>query len=212
MMIGIKVKVNDMHEDKEMINGSYEVVSSMWLGGKRMILAVSSEKNEPHPYLKCIYTENELFGRYESAIASDSYPEVIKLYADDIKAEAVILEANKRAMGEAAIRCFEPSEVRQIHYTDNLIGKTVVIDKKYLPYVDKDRGHQLFYVVGGSGAYPNSRGEACFSYNLYSGEKDRIERYEIIGYMNEDELPDFARKTLEDVKKRHKEEKNREER
>ena len=68
-----------MREEKEIICEHYEVVSSMWIGGKRMILAVSTKKSEPHPYLKCIYTENELFGRYESAIASDSYPEAVKL-------------------------------------------------------------------------------------------------------------------------------------
>ena len=81
-----------MGEDKEIIHDHYEVVSSMRIGSKHMILAVSTEKDEPHPYLKCIYTENELFGRYDSAIASDSYTEIIKLYADDIKAEAIELE------------------------------------------------------------------------------------------------------------------------
>ena len=63
-----------MREEKEIVCEHYEVVSSLWIGGKRMILAVSTKESEPHPYLKCIYTENELFGRYESAIASDSYP------------------------------------------------------------------------------------------------------------------------------------------
>ena len=89
-----------MSEEKEIINEHYEVVSSMNIGGKRMILAVSNDKEEQYPYLKCIYTENELFGTYESVIASDSYPEAIKMYADDIKAEAVQLELNQRARSE----------------------------------------------------------------------------------------------------------------
>ena len=53
-----------MSKEREIICEHYEVVSSLWIGGKRMILAVSTNKSEPHPYLKCIYTENELFGRY----------------------------------------------------------------------------------------------------------------------------------------------------
>ena len=198
-----------MSEEKEIINEHYEVVSSMNIGGKRMILAVSNDKEEQYPYLKCIYTENELFGTYESVIASDSYPEAIKLYADDIKAEAVQLELNQRAMGDAALPCYKPDEVRPVYFTDNIIGKVVAIEEKYLSNGYKDRGHQLYYVVGGSGAYPNSRGQACFSYDLYNGKKERIERYEVMGYMREDELPEFAKKTLETVKERVRKEKDK---
>lgn len=198
-----------MSEEKEIINEHYEVVSSMNIGGKRMILAVSNDKEEQYPYLKCIYTENELFGMYESVIASDSYPEAIKLYADDIKAEAVQLELNQRAMGDAALPCYKPDEVRPVYFTDNIIGKVVAVEEKYLSNGYKDRGHQLYYVVGGSGAYPNSRGQACFSYDLYNGKKERIERYEVMGYMREDELPEFAKKTLETVKERVRKEKDK---
>ena len=198
-----------MSEEKEIINEHYEVVSSMNIGGKRMILAVSNDKEEQYPYLKCIYTENELFGTYESVIASDSYPEAIKLYADDIKAEAVQLELNQRAMGDAALPCYKPDEVRPVYFTDNIIGKVVAVEEKYLSNGYKDRGHQLYYVVGGSGAYPNSRGQACFSYDLYNGKKERIERYEVMGYMREDELPEFAKKTLETVNERVRKEKDK---
>ena len=198
-----------MSEEKEIINEHYEVVSSMNIGGKRMILAVSNDKEEQYPYLKCIYTENELFGTYESVIASDSYPEAIKLYADDIKAEAVQLELNQRAMGDAALPCYKPDEVRPVYFTDNIIGKVVAVEEKYLSDGYKDRGHQLYYVVGGSGAYPDSRGQACFSYDLYNGKKERIERYEVMGYMREDELPEFAKKTLETVKERVRKEKDK---
>lgn len=184
----------------------------MEIGGKRMILAISNDKDEPYPYLKCIYTENELFRTYESVIASDSYPEAIKLYADDIRAEAVQLELNQRAMGDAALPCYQESEVRPVYSTDNIIGKVVAVEAKYLSAGYKDRGHQLYYVVGGFGAYPNSRGQACFSYNLYDGKKARIERYEVMGYMREEELPEFAKKTLEAVKCKIKQEKGREER
>ena len=198
-----------MSEEKEIINEHYEVVSSMNIGGKRMILAVSNDKEEQYPYLKCIYTENELFGTYESVIASDSYPEAIKLYADDIKAEAVQLELNQRAMGDAALPCYKPDEVRPVYFTDNIIGKVVAVEEKYLSNGYKDRGHQLYYVVGGSGAYPNSRGQACFSYDLYNGKKERIERYEVMGYMREDELPEFAKKALDTVKERGRKEKDK---
>ena len=64
-------------------------------------------------------------------------------------------------------------------------------------------------MAGGSGAYPNSRGQACFSFNLYTGKKERIERYEVMGYMKEEELPKFANKTLETVKEKIRKEKDK---
>ena len=72
----------------------------------------------------------------------------------------------------------------------------------------KDIAHQLYYAERGNGVYAESRGNGCFSWNLYTGEKERIERYEIIGIVPEDKLPDFAKKTLEKIK----EEREREER
>lgn len=198
-----------MSNEKEIINEHYEVISSMQIGGKRMILAVSDDKNEQYPYLKCIYTANEVFGQYESVIASDSFPDVIKLYADDIKAEAIQLELSHRAMGEAAQECFRTDDVRAVYDIDNIIGKIVVIEARYLNHGYKNKGNQLYYITGGSGAYPQSRGSACFCYNLFDGQKDRIERHQILGYLNADEIPDFAKKTLETVKEKVQKEKDK---
>ena len=39
-----------MSEEKEIINEHYEVVSSMNIGGKRMILADSNDKEEQYPH------------------------------------------------------------------------------------------------------------------------------------------------------------------
>lgn len=196
-----------MSEVKEIINENYEVVSSIQIGGKRMILAISQDKKETHPYLKCIYTENELFGKYENAIASDSYPEAIKLYADDIKVEAIKLELDQRVMGEDAKGVYCADEIRSLCDSENIIGKIVVISDRYLRHGFKNKVNQLYYITCGSGAYPNSRGSACFCYNLYDGKKDRVERHQILGYLNPEEIPDFAQKSLETVKEKVRKEK-----
>ena len=72
-----------------------------------------------------------------------------------------------------------------MYFTDNIIGKVVAVEAKYLSAGYKDRGHQLYYVVGGFGAYPNSRGQACFSYNLYDGKKERMSGSDIRMTVNE---------------------------
>jgi len=150
--------------------------------------------------MKCIYTENEIIGCYSDAILTDNYPEALKLYTDDIKAEAAILEAEQGRLGDAGDKCFFREEVCPVYPGDSIVGKVVTIDEKYLSPGYKDRAHQLFYVTGGFGAEANSRGNACYCYNLFSGESDRIERYQVSGYLEENELPDFAGKGLKSIK------------
>lgn len=185
--------------DKETING-YESVSSVQVGEKRMILAIHPDKNEKNRYMKCICTENELFRRYESVLMSNDYCEIVKLFADNIKAEAVILDSKRRAIGMEKTDCLTREELLPVSYTDRIVGKVVAIDEKYLYDGYKDISHQLYLVNGGFGAEASSRGSACMSTNLFTGKGDRIERQQIIGIVPEDKLPDFARKTISNIR------------
>ena len=60
----------------------------------------------------------------------------------------------------------------------------------------KDISHQLYLTDGGFGAEGGGRGRACFCWDLYSQERDRIERPEVIGIVPPEKLPDFAKATL----------------
>lgn len=187
--------------DNEIING-YEAVSSVQVGPKRMILAIHPDANEKNRYMKCIGTESELFRQYESVMMSKDYCEIVKLFADDIKAEAVILESKRRAIGMENPDCLTKADLIPVSYTDRIVGKVVAIDEKVLYDGCRDISHQLFLVNGGFGAEASSRGSACMSTNLYTGKGDRIERQEIIGIVPEDKLPDFAKKTIAKIKNR----------
>lgn len=186
-------------KDKEIISG-YEAVSSVQVGSKRMIFGIHTDKNEKNRYMKCISTEDELFRRYDEVLVSNDYFEIMKFFADDIKAEAVILESNRRAIGVSNPDCFMQTDLIPVSYSDRIVGKVVAIDEKYLHDGYKDISHQLYLVRGGFGAEASSRGSACMSVNLYTGKNDRIERYEVIGIVPDDKLPDFARKTISNIK------------
>ena len=60
---------------------------------------------------------------------------------------------------------------------------------------------QLQLCTGGFGAEPNSRGSACFCTNLYSGKESRFERTDILGVIEKDDLPDWAKERLDEVQK-----------
>jgi hypothetical protein len=55
--------------------------------------------------------------------------------------------------------------------------------------------------TGGFGCEPNSRGSACFCTNLYSGKESRYERRDILGIIDKDKLPEWAKQRLDEVQK-----------
>ena len=90
---------NEPKKEKEIIEG-YTVQASVNIGNKRIIYAKDETEKMEMPYMKCIAIPNELFTRYEDAVISDSFEEIMKLFADDIKAEAIIIETENRARGQ----------------------------------------------------------------------------------------------------------------
>lgn len=182
-------------EEKEIIAG-YTVRISLWIGNKRLIYARSDNPQEQNPYMKCICTQNGLLMEYTDALCSDRYEEIMKLFAEDLRAEAVRLEAEKSAKGDAVAPCFGKDDVELAPYDRSIKGRVVALKPDALDDSYRDLSDQLYYVTGGFGAEANSRGHACYCTNLYSGAVCRIERPYVLGIVPEDRLPDFAKKTL----------------
>ncbi len=194
-------------EEKEVIEG-YTVQTSVSIGSKRIIYAKDKTEKMEMPYMKCIAIPNSLFTRYENAVVSDSFEDIMKLFADDIKAEAIVIETENRARRASELPAFTASEL--IRDNDECIeGKFVAIDPRYLFDGYKSLPYQLFYITGGNGSRADHYGNACFCNQLYTGKETRIERYEVLGIVPEDKLPDFAKKTLEKIKENEKNEKTR---
>ena len=55
---------------------------------------------------------------------------------------------------------------------------------------------QLYVCTGGFGAYPKSRGSACFCTSLYSGKHTRFEREDILATMDIKAVPQWAQENL----------------
>lgn len=182
-------------EEKEIIAG-YTVRISLWIGNKRLIYARSDNPQEQNPYMKCICTQNGLLMEYTDALCSDRYEEIMKLFAEDLRAEAVRLEAEESAKGDAVAPCFGKDDVEPAPYDRSIKGRVVALKPDALDDSYRDLSDQLYYVTGGFGAEANSRGHACYCTNLYSGAVCRIERPYVLGIVPEDRLPDFAKKTL----------------
>ena len=180
------------NEGKEMIN-DYAVKNEVFVGNRRYLFAVHTDEKEPQRFLKCQCYDDELFRHYVNAVTSNDFVECMKLYLADISAAVEKVEKDRAAIGLEDISCLKGSDLLSASRDKNIEGKVVAIGEKWLCDGFKDISHQLYFVKGGNGAQSNSRGNACFSINLYTGEDTRIERYEVLGEVPEDNIPDFAK-------------------
>ena len=196
-----------------MIN-DYAVKNEVFVGNRRYLFAVHTDEKEPQRFLKCQCYDDELFRHYVNAVTSNDFVECMKLYLADISAAVEKVEKDRAAIGLEDISCLKGSDLLSASRDKNIEGKVVAIGEKWLCDGFKDISHQLYFVKGGNGAQSNSRGNACFSINLYTGEDTRIERYEVLGEVPEDKIPDFAKEHLAKArayyeKRQAKERKNR---
>ena len=190
------------NEGKEMIN-DYAVKNEVFIGNRRYLFAVHTDEKEPQRFLKCQCYDDELFRHYVNAVTSNDFVECMKLYLADISAAVEKVEKDRAAIGLDDISCLKGSDLLSASRDKNIEGKVVAIGEKWLCDGFKDISHQLYFVKGGNGAQSNSRGNACFSINLYTGEDTRIERYEVLGEVPEDKIPDFAKEHLANARAKY---------
>ena len=185
-----------------MIN-DYAVKNEVFIGSRRYLFAVHTDDKEPQRFLKCQCYDDELFRHYVNAVTSNDFVECMKLYLADISAAVEKVEKDRAAIGLEDISCLKGSDLLSASRDKNIEGKVVAIGEKWLCDGFKDISHQLYFVKGGNGAQSNSRGNACFSINLYTGEDTRIERYEVLGEVPEDKIPDFAKEHLANARAKY---------
>lgn len=183
--------------EKEMIE-DYGVESSVWIGGKRIVLGINEENTEKPRYMSCIVTDNGLFGRYEG-ITTDDYFEALKHFGENIGAESIILRNEQKIDGLKNTACLTPKDMIPIDWHYSIKECTVAVKPEVLSEGCRNIGNQLYYIVGGFGAEANSRGSACYGWNLCRRKYERIERSEVMGIVPESLLPYVAKQTLEDI-------------
>ena len=83
----------------------------------------------------------------------------------------------------------------------NLTGKVVVIAPDNIKREYQNERNQLIYVTGGNGARLNAMGNGVFGYNLSTKEHVRWERYDLLGVIKDEAMPEWAKEGLDEVKK-----------
>ena len=193
-----------MSEEKRML-GNYEVTQSIYVGDKEGVLAV--DKKEQYPFLVCYCDyHNPLSAAWATeGVASDDYLEAMEIFTERVQSQIdrIRAELSKFPFDKAV---FTKEHCIPDDHKSNIVGKVVVLNAETKRYEYQHPAYQLILTEGGSGA-TGGRGQAVFGTCLATGERARWERYDVLGEIKPECMPDWAKEALAKVKEQQKTEK-----
>ena len=192
--------------------GDFEIIHSMRIGDREIVLGENPAGTDDERYMCAFSTENGLFASYTEVMVSNDYPELIRLFGERVADQA---EKTRIALNGPKIQGIPNEPITAegceiFSHQHDLKGKVVVIKPEILRREYRRATCQLQLCTGGFGASPNSRGSACFCTELYSGKTSRFERSDILGTIEPEKLPEWAKHYLEVVRQAEKKAKDKE--
>ena len=186
--------------------GEYEIIQSMMIGDKEIVLGESQKDTHGLPYMCAFCEDNGIIARFYEVIAGDDFCEIAQNYGERIAKQAEMTRQvlhNEHA-GLDSTGIITGEECTVISSADDLHGKIIVIRPEALRREYRSAAHQLKLCTGGFGASPHSRGSACFCTDLRSGKETRFERQDVLGTMDPDKLPPWAKDGLYAIRQAQK--------
>ena len=190
--------MNDDSTEKRMA-GDYEIIQAVHIGDREVVLGENPQDDTGMKYMCAFCRQNALFAEYSEVMASDDFPEIVELFGQRVaeQAQKTHIELNKPRIQGIDDRPITAEGCIPISHEDDLHGKIIVIKPEVLRREYRHATSQLQLCTSGSGAYPNSRGSACYCTELYSGQRARFERSDILGVIAPEDLPKWAKHYLE---------------
>lgn len=190
-----------MSEEKRMV-GSYEVEQGIFIGKKEVLFGVSQK--EEYPFMVCYCDYNNPFSApwYTEAVGTDDYLEAMELFCDRVQAQ-IVLTRSEQEKFKFARTPFTAADCIPDKKNESIIGKVVVIDAEPKRYEYQHAAYQLVLADGGNGA-SGGRGQAVFGTCLATGEHSRWERYDVLGEIRPERMPEWAKEALHDIKNQGK--------
>lgn len=172
----------------------YKIIQSVEINGMEVVVAENPDAH--HQFMEWRRSLDQPFGAEDHLIPvfGNDYLDIFKEF---IRCQSVYAD------GLALDRVYRTGDV-QLYKRDcvlegmknDLKNKVVVIKAEILSPEYQTASHQLMLATDGFGCSPEARGKAVFGVNIYSGNKEQWTRYDILGVMDEEKLPIWAREKL----------------
>ena len=139
---------------------------------------------------------------YTEAVGTDDYLEAMELFCDRVQAQ-VVLTRSEQEKFKFDKTPFTAADCIPDKKNESIIGKVVVIDAEPKRYEYQHAAYQLVLADGGNGA-SGGRGQAVFGTCLATGERSRWERYDVLGEIRPERMPQWAKEALHTIKNQEK--------
>ena len=193
--------------DEKRMAGDYEIIHAIHLGDREVVVG---ENQSDRTYMTALCQTNELVAMYTDVMTGE-YPEIMRIFGERIAAQAekarvALLYPEMEGVDNAPLM---KEDCTPITCEDNIEGKVIVIKPETLRPEHQHATYQLRLCTGGFGSHGNARGNACFCTELDSGRESRFERYDVMGVIEPDALPDWAKAGLESIRQAQQAEKKK---
>ena len=187
-----------INEEKRMA-GDYEIIHALRIGDREIVLGENPAGVGEERYMCAFCEGNTLFANYTEVMVSDDYAELAKLFGERVaeRAEKTRIALNGPKLQGIPNAPITAEGCEVIDYKHDLRGKVIVIKPEVLRPEYLRATCQVLLCTGGFGAYPNSRGTACFCKELYSGERTTFRRDAVLGTIRPGNLPKWAKHYLD---------------
>ena len=192
-------------ERRARMAGSYEIIESFHVGDREIVIGEDTRAKPEERYLCAYCQQNEILASYSDVLVSGDYCEIVQIFADRLSAQA---QKTRTALFTPIFQGIDTTplskeDCRPVSHEDSLEGKIVVIKPEVLRREYQRSTEQIKLCIGGFGAYPHSRGSACYCVDLYSGKESRFERQDIFGTLERSQLPQWAEIGLKQYEHAH---------
>ena len=179
------------NEEKRMIS-SYEVTQSIHIGKKEVVFGV--DLKEEYPFLVCYCTyDNPLSTEWVTdAVGSDDYLEAMQIFTDRVQEQIGLVRAEQEQF-QFDMTPFTIDDCIPDDKVSSIVGKVVVINAEVNRYEYRHSAYQLVLLVNGGHGARGGRGQAVFGTCLADGKHARWERYDVLGEIKPEKMPDWAK-------------------
>ena len=194
------------NEEKRMIS-SYEVTQSIHIGKKEVVFGV--DLKEEYPFLVCYCTyDNPLSTEWVTdAVGSDDYLEAMQIFTDRVQEQIGLVRAEQEQF-QFDMTPFTIDDCIPDDKVSSIVGKVVVINAEVNRYEYRHSAYKHVLVNGGHGAR-GGRGQAVVGNCLADGKHARWERYDVLGEIKPEKMPDWAKEAAARIQTEEKAKKSK---
>jgi hypothetical protein len=189
--------------DEKRMAGNYEITHSIHIGDNEIVMGEDLNNKDGHFYMVADCKQFDIFNNYENCFVGNDFTELAEIFAQRLTEQVQKLKEEQEKL-PVKTEFITKDMCVPLELGENIRDKIIVIKPEVLRAENRLSVKQLYFATGGNGTHGNSRGTAVFCTSLYNKQDTRFERYDVMGTMEPEQLPEWAKENFEEMTE-HKE-------